>query len=280
MRAEILKIPAVVENYETALVRIFSVDFIDAAQPRAKPRAAADHLPEFRLRAHLLEKYQIHRLRHVYARVHHVHGYGYVRLLVGNFKILQQSLRVGVVADDAPREPAAVLRIEFVEPLHDKLRVILVLRENNALAEAVSALYADAVLHQILQNRVNSSLVENKFIELRRWDELRHLAIFRKIVLVALFILVRQIVVCYPLFEEFRPHLAVVVRDEHLVRFHSRVVVVRVGRHARLHIEKIIGVAVHVGLRRRRQADEHGVEIVENRAVLFENAPVALVYDN
>ena len=49
MRAEILEIPAVVENYKTALVRIFAVYLIDAAQPRAEPRAAPYHLPELRL---------------------------------------------------------------------------------------------------------------------------------------------------------------------------------------------------------------------------------------
>ena len=142
-----------------------------------------------------------------------------MRLLVGDFKILQQSLRVRVAADDAPREPAAVLRVQLVEPLHDtNSACVLVLRENNALAQAVAARDADAVLHQILQNRVGTVVsLKTNSLSCAGGMNCRHLAVLREILLVALLILVRQIVVGYPLFEELRPHLAVVVRHEHPV---------------------------------------------------------------
>ena len=54
---EKFKIAAVVKDQETALVRVGSVDLVHTGKALAQAGTPADHLPEFRLGAHLLEKY-------------------------------------------------------------------------------------------------------------------------------------------------------------------------------------------------------------------------------
>ena len=68
-------------------------------------------------------------------------------------------------------------------------------------------------------------------------------------------------------------------RHEILVghRLLERVVV---GRHAVLELEQPIGVAVDLVARRRGQADEQAVEIVEDRAVALVDRAVRLVDDD
>ena len=46
------------------------------------------------------------------------------------------------------------------------------------------------------------------------------------------------------------------------------------------HLKKVVGIAVNIGFRRGGEAHHHSVEILKNRPILFENAPVAFVNDN
>ena len=55
---------------------------------------------------------------------------------------------------------------------------------------------------------------------------------------------------------------------------------VGVGRHAVLEVEQAVGVAVDLVLRRRGQADQQRVEVVEDRAVLLVHRAVRLVDDD
>ena len=73
---EELEVAAPVEDEEALLVGMRPVEGVEHAQPLAQACAAADHLPELDLRAHLLEEHQVHDLRHVDASVHHVHRHG------------------------------------------------------------------------------------------------------------------------------------------------------------------------------------------------------------
>ena len=58
------------------------------------------------------------------------------------------------------------------------------------------------------------------------------------------------------------------------------IVIVGVGGDAVLHLEKVVGVAIHVGFRGGGQTHQNRVEIVKNSAVFLENAAVALVHDD
>ena len=58
------------------------------------------------------------------------------------------------------------------------------------------------------------------------------------------------------------------------------VIIVGVGGDAVLHLEKVVGVAVHIGFRGGGQTHQNRIEIVEDGAVFLENAAVALVHDD
>ena len=65
-----------------------------------------------------------------------------------------------------------------------------------------------------------------------------------------------------------------------MVGVDRRVVIVGVGGDAVLHLEKVVGVAVHVGFRGGGQTHQNRIEIIKNGAVFLENAAVALVHDD
>ena len=65
-----------------------------------------------------------------------------------------------------------------------------------------------------------------------------------------------------------------------MVGVDRRVVIVGVGGDAVLHLEKVVGVAVYVGLRGGGQTHQNRVEIVEDGTVFLENAAVAFVHDD
>ena len=104
--AEELKVAAVVEDPKAPLARIFAVDGIPRRQRgRAEPRTPADHLPEFRFAAHLFEKDKVDALRHIDARVHHIHRDRNEWRLVRLFEIVNDGLRISIVTDDPLDEP-------------------------------------------------------------------------------------------------------------------------------------------------------------------------------
>ena len=189
---EKLKVAAVVEDQKTPFARIFAVDGIHAGKGWAEPRTTADHLPELRFAAHFFEKHQIHTLRHIDARVHHIHRDRNKRRLVRLFEVVNDGLCIGVIADhplDESRVLGLQLRVELAEAFPDKLRVALVLGKDDGLADAVAARRLDAPFHQVLQHRVHGVGVEDELIQLFGRDEGGQGVVLGKIVLVASLIL-------------------------------------------------------------------------------------------
>ena len=150
MFSEIFKVAAVIEDKETTLVHIRPVDPIHAGETLAQTGPAADHLPELRLGPHFLKEHQIDAFRHVDAGIHHIHRHGDMRGFIRLFKVVDHGLRIAVVANDPLGKFAAILRVEFIEPLQNKLGVTLVLSKYDRFTEPVAALHLNTPLHQIL----------------------------------------------------------------------------------------------------------------------------------
>ncbi len=83
-----------------------------------------------------------------------------MRRLVRLLEVADERLRVRDLEVDDPREIALELRIVRVEPLGDEERVIVVLGEDDRLAETVASGHADPARHQVRQHLVDSVLVE------------------------------------------------------------------------------------------------------------------------
>src|SRR5260370_40296160 len=114
--AEELQVLAVVEDVEAGLV---------LARPEevgTQAGSSAHHLPELRLRAHLLEEHQVDDLGYIDAGVEHVDGNGDVGWLRRVREVVDQSLRVGHAVIDAARERTLEVRVVGVEALDDELR--------------------------------------------------------------------------------------------------------------------------------------------------------------
>ncbi len=88
MLIEIVEVATHVEDEEVGLV------LAGAVQVRSQTGAAADHLPELRLRPHGFEEHQVHDLRDVDAGVEHVDGDRDVRFLVGLGELVDEVLTV------------------------------------------------------------------------------------------------------------------------------------------------------------------------------------------
>ena len=57
-------------------------------------------------------------------------------------------------------------------------------------------------------------------------------------------------------------------------------IIVGIGGNTVGHFKEVVGIAVHICFRRGRKADHQGIEILKNRPVFLENAPVAFVNDD
>ena len=188
---EKFKVAAVVEDQKTPFARIFAVDGIHAGKGWAEPRTTADHLPELRFAAHLFEKDKVDALRHIDARVHHINRDRNKRRLVRLFEVVNDGLRIGIVADNSLNEPRILLfqLVQLAKTLPNELRMALVLGKDNGLADAVAARRLDAPFHQVLQHRVHGVGVEDELIQLFGWDKGGQGVVLGEIVLVARLIL-------------------------------------------------------------------------------------------
>ena len=133
----------------------------------------------------------------------------------------------------------------------------------------------------MLQHIIYRILVENKFIQGRRRNKVRHIAVFvRKIVLVASFVLSRKLIIGNALFQKLRAHLNIMIRHKHLIAVYSCFVLIGIRWYAALHLEKFIGVPVHLGFGRCRQAYQIGIKVFKNSPVLFEYAAMRFIHNN
>ena len=277
---EEFKIPTVVKDQKSPFVGIFTVDLIHTGQPLAQTGSPADHLPELCFGTHLLEEHQVHTLGHVDTSVHHIHRNCNMWFLFRLLEIVNDLLGIAVLTDHPLGKGSMVLGIELIEPIQDKLGMALVLGEDDGLAQPVAACHFDAPLHQVLKYQVHRSLIEDELIELFRGDILRHGAILGEIRLIAFFILIGQVIISDAFLQKLGLDLVVVVGHQDMVLIHCRFVIVGVGGDAALHLKKVVGVPVDVGLGSGGQPNQNGIEILKDSPVFLEDAPMALVDDN
>ena len=167
-------------------------------QIRTEPRAAAEHLPELRFRSDDFEEDQVHDLRHVDAGVEHVDRDGDVRRLVRLAEIVDQRLRIIGLEIDHSREGALEVRVVGIEALRDELRVLLILGEDDRLAEPVAGGDLQSVRHQVLEHLVDGVGVEQPLVNRRRIDLRGDITVFIPLDRVPLFLLVLgQIIVSH-----------------------------------------------------------------------------------
>ena len=241
---------------------------------------ATDHLPEFRLRTHLLEKDQIHALRHIDPRIHHIHRHRDDRILIRILEICDQRLRIRIITDDATCEMPMVLWIHFIKTVHNELRVLFILRKNDRLPQPIPARDLDALLHQSFNDRPHRIPVEDLPIYLRlRYIRGETPIILDEILLIPLPILRRELIIRDSLMQEKRLHFIILIRHEEM-RCDRLLITIGIRRYSQLSLEEIIRIPIHIRLRRRREPHQDRIEIIENRPILFENAPMALIDDD
>ena len=190
-----------------------------------------------------------------------------MRSLVRLTEILEQRLRIIGLEIDHPREGALEVRVVGIEALRDELRVVVILGEDDGLAEPVAGGNLQTVRHQVLEHLVDGVGIEQPFVNRGRIDLPRDITVFIPLDHVPLFLLVlAQIIVSQALPDEFHRHRDRARRGQISV-LHRLIEAVGIGRHAALEVEEPVGVAVDLVLRRCRQADEQAVEVVEDGAV-------------
>ena len=268
--AEIFEVPAEVEGVEVRLVPTRT------EQVRAQPGAAAQHLPELRLRPHWLEEHQIGHLGHVDAGVEHVHRDRHMRRLLRDREVVDQALRVAGAVGDHPREMPRVLRVGDVEPRRDELRMTLVLGEDDRLGQPVTVGDLEPLVHHLGQHLIDGVLVEQEPVDLLR----RHLvggAVLTPLQDVPIvLLLLGQVGVFDALPQEPGAHLYPYRRDQEPLG-HCVLQPVGVGGHPVLEVEQPVGVVIHLVLRGGGQPHQQRVEPGEDAAVLLVHRPVRLV---
>ena len=133
------KIIAEIEDIKAVLVR-------PVHQTGTKACAASDHLPEFRLAHDLLEKHKVENLRHVHAGVQHIDGNGDLGLFLRVGEIVNRLLREFQLVVDHHRV-AGQVGVFLIEYFQDKLRVTVISRKNNCLAEVLAVVDAKSLRH-------------------------------------------------------------------------------------------------------------------------------------
>ena len=280
--AEEFEIAAVVEYEEALFADVLAIEAVFGHDVGAEARAPSDHLPELRLRANLLEEHQVEYLGNVDAGVHHVDGDGDHGKLF-ELELVDDGVCVVIAMHNAPDEPAlGQLRIQLAEALHDVFRMAFVLGEDDCLAKALAAMNLDAVLHEVLQHRVDGFLVEDPRVQLRRGGEFRGVGSvgFFPVVVIAFAVALRQVVVGYALFQKFGADLYIEIGNEVLVLIDSGVIFVHVRRNAALHLEEIVGVPIDLIFGSGGEAHHLRVEVVEYGAVFLEDGAMRLIDDD
>ena len=172
------------------------------------------------------------------------------------------------------------LRIKRVETPHDKFSVFLILGKYDRFAEPVTAVDFDTTLHQVLQNCINRSFIEHKFVQCCRGDKIGNIAILGKIVLITLLVLIGKIIVGDTFFKKFCLYFIIIIRHKHMIGMYSRFVIIGISRNTILDFKEIICVAVNISFRCSCQTDHDRIKILKDSTIFLKNAPVALVRDN
>ena len=89
-------------------------------------------------------------------------------------EVVDQALRILGLEGDDTGELTLVVRIVDVEPLGDELGVLLVLGEDDGLAQPVATGHLQAARHQVLQHLVHGVLVEEPLVDGLGLDPVGH----------------------------------------------------------------------------------------------------------
>ena len=183
-----------------------------------------------------------------------------------------------------------------MEPFYNQFGMLVVVRENDTLADTFATLDLQAILHQVLQHVIHRAFVVDVLEDFLATDITpadiparfrRHST--RAKFLQCLFViphllqlfpfLIRKVAVLDSVLQNHGATLEPVIIHQEAIG-HSIVEFVGVIRAAVLHLENIVGALVHLVTRGRRKPEQQAVEIVEDSAELAENTTVRLVNDN
>ena len=160
---------------------------------------------------------------------------------------------------------------------------VVIAREDDRLGQSVAAVDGVAVLHEMLQHLVDRVAVEEPVVDGRSVDPFRQgatvlvVAPVEALPLRLLFFAERVVIDALAWKQEI--DLLNPGRYEKAVRHRGRELV-RVGGHARLQLEELVGVPVHLIPRRRGQTHQQRVEVPKDGAVLLVHRTVRLVDDH
>ena len=156
MFTEILEVAAIVEDLESALVFAGAIDVL------TQSGASTYHLDKLDLRPHLFEKHQIQDGRNINAGVQHINRNSNAELII----FLELQHQIIAVVHRIVYQLASVgriLRVQFVEAIHNHLGVFMVVGKDDSFAERFSSINTITPLHQFLQNSAAGILVEQVF---------------------------------------------------------------------------------------------------------------------
>ena len=141
MLAEVLEVVTPVEYLEILLVLTHAINVF--TQTGATPY----HLHELDFRPYPLEENQVQYIRHIDARIHHVHRYSYLRQFVPHLEGINQGLCIVHLIVYQYTEVRTIFGIKLAETLHHQFRMSMLLGKDNGLADTLSALYPSASFH-------------------------------------------------------------------------------------------------------------------------------------
>ena len=163
----------------------------------------------------------------------------------------------------------------------------VVVGKDDGLADALSALHLQTVLHQVLQHTVDGVEIEDVIEYLLGLDVSGLGVSFNR--LDSLFIgphffelflfLGAQVVILDALFQDERATLEALIIDQ-IALGHGILQFVGIVGHALFHLEGLVGALVHLVTGCRGQAHKQRVKVVEDGRILAEDAAVRLVDDN
>ena len=192
-------------------------------------------------------------------------------------EVVNQVLAVvdGVVNDAS--KVAGQMRIMGVEAFLNKLGVLVVLGEDDGLAQAVAAGHFQAMFHQALQHAVHGVRVEEPGVEGGGVHAVGNLAAFVPLQQVPFrLLLVAEVVVGDALAQEAGAHLKGAVGNQIAVR-HGLLQVIGVGGYALFQVKKAVSIAVYFVFGRGGEAEEEAVEVVEDGAEFLVDGAVGFV---
>ena len=150
---EIPEVVIPVERKETHFI------FAGPEQIGRQACAAAHHLQELDFRVHLLEEHQVHRVGDIHAGVQHVDAYGNLGELVSFSEVVDGVQRVFNLAVDEFAEFVTQVIVLLMEFFDDDFRFDVILREDDGLANLVTCINLQAVLHEVVEHGADCSTV-------------------------------------------------------------------------------------------------------------------------